>query len=302
MSVSAESGAIVRRRAWAKINLTLHVTTRRVDGYHELDSLIVFAGVGDELLISPAEGLSLEVNGPFAGALASEATADNLVMRAAAGLRARYGVTQGTQIRLTKNLPVAAGLGGGSADAAAALRGLSRLWGLEPPAAELTALAAELGADVPVCIAALPGFVSGIGEKIAPPPPLPPAWLVLVNPGVPLATAAVFAARQGGFSQAAVWHDAASSAPALAARLKERRNDLESPAIKLMPEIADVLGAIGATPECLLARMSGSGATCFGLYAHQAQASAAAAAIERDRPAWWVCAAPMLVDGPRDSD
>ncbi|MHA1153470.1 MAG: 4-(cytidine 5'-diphospho)-2-C-methyl-D-erythritol kinase [Alphaproteobacteria bacterium] len=283
---------LVRRTAWAKINLTLHLTGRRDDGYHELDSLIVFADIGDGLEIAPGPQISLEVTGPFAAALRT-ADSDNLVVAAARALAARYGVEAGARLRLDKQLPVAAGLGGGSADAAAALHGLVEFWGLDAPAAELNALAASLGADVPVCLAGRPSFVAGIGERIVPAPSPPPAWLVLANPGVPLSTAAVFAEFKGGFSKPARWREPISDLRAWAARLAACRNDLEGPALALVPEVREVLATLRDTAGCMLARMSGSGATCFGLYAVESPATAAARRMAATRPGWWVRAAPL---------
>ncbi len=302
--VSVEAaGPVLQRTAWAKINLTLHITGRRADGYHELDSLIVFAGLGDELRVAPGPDLALEIEGPFAPALgarrgrgASNAGGlENLVLGAARALGARFGVEAGARFGLIKRLPVAAGLGGGSADAAAALHALIELWDLDVPEPELYALAASIGADVPVCLAGRPSFIGGIGEKIVPAPPLPPAWLVLVNPGRPLSTAAVFAARTGDFSGPARWADPISDVRALAARLASRRNDLEAPALGLVPEIREVLATLRDSAGCMLARMSGSGATCFGLYAVEAAAVAAVRRIGTTRPGWWVRAAPLRV-------
>jgi 4-diphosphocytidyl-2-C-methyl-D-erythritol kinase len=286
----------VRCTAWAKINLTLHVTGRRDDGYHELDSLIVFAGIGDELEIAPAPRITCEVYGPFAPALPA-ASSSNLAVAAARALAARYGIESGARLRLDKQLPVAAGLGGGSADAAAAIRGLVNLWGIDAPAPALYALAASLGADVPVCLAGRPSFVGGIGERVVAAPALPPAWLVLVNPGIPLSTAAVFAARQGAFSAPARWREPISDLRALAARLASCRNDLEAPALALVPEVREVLATLRDTAGCMLARMSGSGATGFGLYAVEAAASAAARRIATTRPGWWVRTAPLRAAG-----
>lgn len=266
----------------AKINLHLHVVGRRDDGYHLLDSLVVFAGVGDRLSVSPAELLSLTVTGPFAGGLAAEA--DNLVLRAARGLADLAGVRASGAMVLEKNLPVASGIGGGSADAAAALRLMSRFWGVE---VDLAGLTRALGADVPVCLLGRPVRMSGIGEVLAPAPPLPEAGLVLVNPGVAVSTPAVFRARTGEFSEVAGfpnegWRNAAS----LAADLRAMRNDLETPARLLAPEIGEALAVLAAMPGCLLARMSGSGATCFGLLPSVEAARQAAEHIRR--PGWWV--------------
>jgi len=302
MAVRSSPFDTTRTRAWAKVNLTLHVTGRRPDGYHLLDSLIVFAGVGDEIEIAPAPDLTLTVDGPFAKALSGATTPRagagappaNLVMAAAECLRARFGVTAGAALRLHKHLPVAAGIGGGSADAAATLKGLVRLWGLNAADAEVAGLGATLGADVPVCLAGGACFVGGIGECVDPAPPLPPAWLVLVNPGVPLSTAAVFAARRGAYSKGIRWRHPISDPHALAARLAEGGNDLEDAARGLVPQLSEVLAALERAPGCLLARMSGSGATCFGLFAGPGAAKDAAARIDAAHPPWWVRAAPIL--------
>ncbi len=272
----------MREFAPAKINLHLHVVGRRDDGYHLLDSLVVFAGVGDWLSLSPAAELSLTVGGPFAAGLTAEA--DNLVLRAARRLAERAGVSPDGALLLEKNLPVASGIGGGSTDAAAALRLLCRNWAVAP---ELGALARGLGADVPVCLAARPALMSGTGEVLAPAPRLPAAGLVLVNPGVAVSTPAVFRARAGGFSAPARFPDAGwETAEDLADSLAATRNDLEQPARALAPVIGDVLAALAAAPGCLLARMSGSGATCFGLFASAAAAQVAAEAVRRN--GWWV--------------
>lgn len=301
MAATAAPG--LRRDAWAKVNLTLHITGRRADGYHELDSLIVFAGLGDRLEIEAAGELSLDLAGRFAADLkagmggaapGATDTPENLVLRAARALRSAYGVAGGARLRLEKRLPVAAGLGGGSADAAAALAGLAVLWGLEAGEADLSGLALALGADVPVCLSDRPSFVSGIGEIVASAPPLPPAWLVLANPGVPLATPAVFARWDGAFSRPLRWSDPIHEVTELAHRLAGGRNDLEAAARMLAPVVGEVLDALGATGDCLLARMSGSGASCAGLYPARAPAETAAKVLAERRPDWWVRAAPML--------
>jgi len=285
----------------AKLNLTLAVLGRRPDGYHELESLVVFAGYGDCLEALPAEGLSLDLEGPFAAALAGEG-GDNLVLRAARLLAEAAGVPAAARLLLTKRLPVAAGLGGGSADAAAALRALSRLWGLSLSEEELQGLGAALGADVPVCLYGRPALLRGRGERLEPAPPLPSAWLVLVNPGEALLTATVFRARAsanaGAFSAAAAWwRDRPADAAALADRLSGRGNDLQAAARRLSPAIDAVLAALAGTAGCLLGRMTGSGATCFGLYGEPAEAEAAAATLAAAHPGWWVRAAPLLLEG-----
>jgi 4-diphosphocytidyl-2-C-methyl-D-erythritol kinase len=264
----------------AKINLFLHVTGRRDDGYHLLDSLVVFAGAGDRLTAEPAASLSLELDGPFGAALAGEE--DNLVLRAARALAATAGIQAGARLRLTKNLPVASGIGGGSADAAAALRLLARLWQLPAPD---SGLALGLGADVPVCLAGRPARMQGIGERLLRAPTLPRFGLVLVNPGVAVSTPAVFRARRDGFHPPAALPDGWPDAAAMAADLALCANDLEAAAISLAPAVAEALAALAALPGALLARMSGSGATCFALFADPARAAAAAAEIAR--PGWW---------------
>jgi 4-diphosphocytidyl-2-C-methyl-D-erythritol kinase len=279
--------------ARAKVNLYLHVVGRRPDGYHLLDSLVVFADVGDRLTAAPAAGLTLAIDGPFAADLT--AGPENLVLRAALALRAALGPdTPGAAMALTKNLPVASGLGGGSADAAAALGLLSHLWGRLLPAGRLAELALSLGADLPVCLAGGPRFVGGIGEAMVPPPPLPPSWLVLANPLLPVATVAVFRARQGPFSAPGRWRHGPADAAGLASALADRGNDLAAAACGLVPAIGDVLDELAALPGCLIARVSGSGASCFGLFAEAAAARRAADALAARRPLWWIAAAPML--------
>ena len=279
-----QSGALPRLTVWApaKVNLSLLVTGRRADGYHLLDSLVVFGPAADRLHASPATELSLRIEGPFAAGLAAEP--DNLVLRAASALAAWGGRCAGAALVLEKNLPVASGIGGGSADAAAALRVLCKLWDLAPDEAALAALALPLGADVPVCVPSQPARMRGVGETLSPLPPLPACGLLLVNPGIALATADVFRVRSAPFSHPgelpAAWPDAA----ALTATLAALGNDLEAPAIAVAPVVGTVLSALRQLPGCLLARMSGSGATCFGLFADPAAARQAAARLPAE---WW---------------
>ena len=267
----------------AKINLALHVLGRRADGYHLLDSLVVFAAVGDVLMADAADDLTLTLTGPFAAALAGDA--DNLVLRAARLLTDAAGIVGRARLVLYKRLPVASGIGGGSADAAAALRLLSRLWRLDLPPADLAALALRLGADVPVCLAGRPARMGGVGERLTPVPTLPPCGLVLLNPGVAVATADVFRARTAAYSPPldlpSPWPDVAS----LAAGLAGMANDLEPPALALHPAIGTALAALRALPGCLLAGMSGSGATSWALFADPRAADGAAASLRR--PGWW---------------
>lgn len=280
----------VSEDAFAKINLTLRILGRREDGYHELRSLVSFARLGDRVTAAAADNFSLEVTGPFAKGLEGEA--DNLVLRAARALRGLTGVTAGAHLTLEKNLPVASGIGGGSADAAATLRALLRLWDVTPEETALAALAASLGADVPVCLFSSSALIWGIGEKIEP-LPLPRSWFVLVNPRFVLHTSAVF--RELG---APVLPEAPDAPPLPAfANLddvvrwaREEGNGLEAPAIGIASRIGEVRKAIAGTADCLLARMSGSGATCFGLYPSEEAAREAANIIAAAHPDWWVAA------------
>jgi 4-diphosphocytidyl-2-C-methyl-D-erythritol kinase len=285
---AAGAQTAVQELAPAKINLDLHVTGRRADGYHELDSLTAFAAFGDRLALHEHDRLELVLSGPFTGALAAEP--DNLVLRAARRLAACAGRAAAVRIMLEKRLPVAAGLGGGSADAAAALRGLNRLWRLGMTPAELAEIATGLGADVPVCLAGRTARMRGVGERVEPWDGMPPLPVLLVNPNLPLATAAVFGALEAiGESAGRPWPPP-READAFVEWLRAGANHLEPPAMRLLPQICDVLTGLAAQKSCTLARMSGSGATCFGLFATAASRDAAAAAIGRARPGWWLAA------------
>jgi len=278
---------MVDRRAPAKLNLYLHVVGRRADGYHLLDSLVAFADFGDRVSAVAAPSLTLSVVGPFAAELAGSASA-NLVWRAASLLAERAGIEPRAALTLEKNLPVASGIGGGSSDAAAALWALAELWGLDTGAGLFDGLAQALGADVPVCLFGRPAWLGGIGELVTPAPALPEIWVVLANPGSALATRAVFNARQGEFTTPARFQEAPRDAVQLAALLSRRRNDLAASAIALAPVIADVLAALESEPGTLIARMSGSGATCFALYAESVEARAASSRLRRAHPDWWI--------------
>ena len=276
----------------AKVNLFLHVGDKRADGYHNLLSLVVFADVGDRLSAAPADSLALKVTGPFPN---TGPTADNLVLKAARALGEWAGKhghkTKPVELTLEKNLPVASGIGGGSSDAAAALLMLAAHWGLPIAVDDLQALGLQLGADVPVCLRGAPTLVSGVGESLAPVHTLPPFALVLVNPRVEVPTAQVFKAldvRSGAFAPPLRdFKDARD----FAMYLDQTINDLGAPAKVIAPIIMRTEYALAATDGCLIARMSGSGATCFGLYASKAAADAAADAIARKHPEWWVKAA-----------
>ena len=278
----------------AKVNLFLHVTGRRADGYHDLDSLAVFPGAADQLTAEAAAALTLDLVGPFGAGLAGEP--DNLVLRAARALAARAGIQAGARLVLHKHLPVASGIGGGSADAAAALRVLSRLWDVSLPDADMHAIASRLGADVPVCLASLPARMAGVGVCLGPAPALPPLGMVLVNPRVAVSTPAVFQARTGPFSPLARLPQSWPDMDAMVAGLAETANDLEAPAARLCPEIAGVLAWLRAQPGCRLARMSGSGATCFGLFP-----PSASAAVARTAPADWWAWGGGFTDRPRNA-
>jgi 4-diphosphocytidyl-2-C-methyl-D-erythritol kinase len=274
----------------AKVNLTLRVLGRRPDGYHDLESLVAFARVGDRLDFAPGGALALDVRGPYAAAAGN--LADNLVLKAARELQRLIGGLVLGRFALAKELPVAAGLGGGSADAAAALRLIARANGLAPDDPRLLAAARATGADVPVCLDPRPRVMRGVGELLSAPLDLPPLPAVLVNPGVPLATKDVFAAFAAAPPASATAFNATqaslASVEAVLAALADGRNDLEPAAIALCPAVADVLAALAATPGCRLARMSGSGATCFGLYPGEPAAEAAARSIEAAHRGWWV--------------
>ena len=273
-------------KAPAKVNLTLRVLGRRADGYHELESLVAFAGVGDALTFAPGAALALTVSGPTAPAAGD--SADNLVLKAARALAERTaGLTLG-RFALSKRLPVAAGLGGGSADAAAALRLLARANGIALDDPRLMQAAQATGADVPVCLDPRPRLMCGVGDVLSAPLDLPRLFAVLINPGVAVSTREVFAA----LNQPPAAPPAPAGAPpapsALLAEIASGRNDLEQPAIELEPVIADVLSVINKLPGCRLARMSGSGATCFGLFATNVAATAAARTVRVGYPQWWV--------------
>lgn len=271
----------MQERAYAKINLALHVRSRAPDGYHDIETVFAFAEDGDLLEVAAADELTLDITGTFASALGSPS--DNLALRAASALRDRFGVTQGAALTLEKRLPVAAGIGGGSADAAAAIRLLVRHWGIDAADADLLDLAASLGADVPACLLSNVARGSGRGDVLAleDGSGLAGTPLLLVNPAVPLSTAEVFAAWDG------VDRGALPTASPLAVAA-EGRNDLEAPAIRLVPEIADVLAELGRAEGAFVHRMSGSGATCFALFEDIEPRDATARVITDRHPGWWL--------------
>lgn len=278
----------------AKINLALHVTGRRPDGYHDLESLVVFAALSDELRASTAKTDKLTLKGPFASALTSGQS--NLVRKAMSAFRNRWpdAVGHGVAITLTKNLPIAAGIGGGSADAAAALRLMAHLSDEPIDPAALAAVAKELGADVPVCMVSRPCLVKGIGEIIKPFTRFPNCHVVLVNPLIPITTSDIFRRleRRDNPGLPALG-DPLEHTAMLALWLEETRNDLEGPAVAFAPIIGEITTKLHQTPGCIAARMSGSGATVFGLYGSSAEAYQAARDIREVWPDFWVAAAPV---------
>lgn len=281
---------LVSEQAHAKINLALHVMGRRADGYHELDSIVAFAGVADVLTIAPADSVSLDITGPFAGDLPRDGT--NTVLSAWRLLdgfsRQRGAELTPVNFRLEKNLPIASGIGGGSADAAAALRGLIRLFEISVSEPDLSELALQLGADVPVCLLQKSSRMRGVGEIIEPIEIDLPEGIVLVNPRIPASTSKVFDSLNlqcGQSFGAAIGsvHD-----------IESWRNDLTAPAVSLVPEITEVIGNLIFQPDIACSRMSGSGATCFGLFASLEKAQIAADAIAEKNPHWWVAATTLL--------
>ncbi|MFM9828923.1 MAG: 4-(cytidine 5'-diphospho)-2-C-methyl-D-erythritol kinase [Sphingomonas sp.] len=269
---------MIVERAPAKINLALHVRARRPDGYHELETLFAFLADGDTISLERAAAPSFRLTGPFGSALAAER--DNLVQRAVDAFAGAFGDPGPLAITLDKQLPIASGIGGGSADAAATLRALARLMGVAVDE-RLYAIAEGLGADVPACLLGKSAIGLGKGEQLAPLAGLADTPVLLVNPGVPVSTGAVFKAWDG--------QDLGPlpTAGTLLDRARNARNDLEPPALALAPEIADVLAALGAAPGVLLSRMSGSGATCFALFSNREAQAMAAATIAAGHPGWW---------------
>ncbi|MDJ0685881.1 MAG: 4-(cytidine 5'-diphospho)-2-C-methyl-D-erythritol kinase [Alphaproteobacteria bacterium] len=279
-----------------KLNLYLHVTGRREDGYHLVDTLIAFCAFGDRVTATPADTLTLDATGPFADDLPPGDS--NLALRAVKRLKQASQALTGAHIQLEKFIPPAAGVGGGSTDAASAMLAVNKIWGDQAlDEAVLYEAARGLGADLPVCLYRRPAFASGIGQDLVAAPILPEAGVLLVNPRVRLSTPSVFGARDGGFQPESADPSVKLSTVAdLTAYLQERGNDLTDAAIKLCPAIEDILEALAATPGCRLARMSGSGATCFGLYDTQADAEAAAAHL--DAPFWWIQPTRLAIPAP----
>lgn len=276
----------------AKLNLFLHVGSRGTNGLHALESLVVFTAFGDQLRLAPSDGFALVRTGPYAAGL-PEHPALELTARAVDGLARICGRSPDFTITLEKNIPVAAGLGGGSADAAAAIRLVCREWGIDPADARLPALAMELGADVPMCLYSRPAWIAGAGERVEPIPNCADLHLLLVNPHVPLSTAQVFAAYTPGDAGDAGAGIAGASvdlgtSDALGAFVELQRNDLAAPAQQLCPVIADMLERLADLHDCRLARMSGSGPTCFAVFDNADACARAARDLGAEHPDWWV--------------
>lgn len=275
----------------AKLNLYLHVTGRQANGFHDLDSLAVFAGVGDAIRVESAQRLSLAIEGPQAAGLAQEPVESNLAYKAALALAEKLNRKPDAAITLTKNLPIASGIGGGSSDAAATLRALARQWGMNPNDPALADIAAKLGQDVLVCLTAQTCMMTANGVAPVKQGLIPHTDIVLVNPNKALPTPAVFKnfrEQADPFSPHAPPVAKFADAKALAQAMATLNNDLTAPALRLMPEIEDMLLAISKTENCLLSRMSGSGATCFGIYPDRSSAKNAANALFTARPNWWI--------------
>jgi 4-diphosphocytidyl-2-C-methyl-D-erythritol kinase len=273
----------------AKINLYLHVTAKRNDGYHLIESLVAFVNCGDQISVVPSGELKLTIEGQFSGDLSPNS--DNLAIKAALMLAKFAGIKATGDITLTKNLPVASGIGGGSADAAATLCALIELWNISISTRNLFALAEKLGADVPVCLKGVPSIITGIGDEIIPAPKLPKLWLVLVNPNISVSTANVFSKHQEKFSLTQPFTAKSQSVEKLANVLSNYRNDLTTAAKLVAPIIKEVLEVAEATENQLLTRLSGSGATCFSLFKTKNAADTAVKQLLTKHPLWWIKAA-----------
>jgi 4-diphosphocytidyl-2-C-methyl-D-erythritol kinase len=276
----------------AKINLFLHITGKRPDGYHLLQSVVVFANVGDRLTFSRHDSLFIDVAGRFAGDVC--APRDNLIYKAAQALGENYKIAPTGQILLEKNLPVASGMGGGSSDAATTLKGLAQLWGLPEEFDRMQKIAGTLGADVPACLMRRPVWMEGVGEKMMRLPDMPDMHMVLVNPAVATPTPEVFRQFRAKFSPPIQFIGRRKTMGEWIADLKLYRNDLTEAAIAVSPEIKTALQSIAETQGCQIARLSGSGATCFGIYETPTAAHAAVNKLRQQHPEWWITPAGLL--------
>ena len=277
----------------AKINLYLHVTGRLDNGYHLLDSLVAFADIGDEISIEPAHEFRFSIEGPYANAFGPKdrdhsPDSSNLVVQAVWHLARAAQKIPNVRIRLTKNLPLASGIGGGSSDAAAVIWGLLEWWKIPKQTRYVQGIMARLGADVPVCLNCRPARVRGIGDILDPAPGLAEIPVVLVNPGRPCMTGEAFSRFAGKFRAPVAFPGGLEKTEVLVSFLKQQDNDLFKPALDMVPEIGNVLSALNTEEGCMFTRMSGSGATCFGLFENEVLALKAAQDIARDNPDWWV--------------
>lgn len=274
----------------AKVNLYLHVTGKRSDGYHLLDSLFAFTKTGDRLFFKKSEKTCLEITGEFSPLLAGTEPADNLILKALSCLEKEAGRSLPTEIILEKNLPIAAGIGGGSADAATALEGIVRLYDLPFSISDLEKIALSIGADVPACLYKKPLSVAGIGEEISEAPSFPACSILLVNPRKPLSTPAVFKAYRPDFTSPDPLCTPCATQTDFIAAMGARKNDLTEAAIACLPDIQEVLDGLASARGCLLARMSGSGATCFGLFDTEESCQEALSYLKHKRPDDWYMA------------
>ena len=284
----------------AKINLYLHVLNKLDTGYHTLDSLVIFSDFSDQVDVWPSNQIELEIKGPFATALTNGS--QNIVLRAAKELQAYLGVSFGAKIVLNKKIPVAAGLGGGSSDAAATIKALLKLWRVDFEKRDISVMALELGADVPVCLFSQPSFVGGVGEKIYPILSFPPVHIVLINPRIEVPTGQIFSNYKGPFNQSARFEIAPKTAEELVRFLKDKgSNDLVKPAIEIAPEIEMALNFLNSDVNCKFANMSGSGATCFGIYLNFFHANEAFKKCKKAYPNWWAVSTKLVHNKKYDS-
>ncbi len=289
---------MITELARPKVNLSLKVVGRRSDGYHLLDSLVVFPKGGDRLSFKAVDDLTLSVSGE--GAEDLEGTEDNLVYRVARYLKEEFNVQNGALIHLEKNLPVASGIGGGSADAAATLRGLNKLWGLGLSFQKLEEIGLQFGADIPVCIESQARYMRGVGEELSDPVKLPDFHILMVNPRKSVSTPEIFRALnypKGTRENPPPELSDNLSAQEMAKALKTLTNDLQAPAESLTPEITDILHFLSVEDACLFHRMSGSGATCFGLFKNAAEGQQALQRQKSEHPHWWAELMPVTSEG-----
>lgn len=277
----------------AKLNLFLHITKRLSNGYHALDSLVAFADIGDIITIESAPSFSFHVKGPFADSFKEEECSaflngENLVIKAARSLSQVADHSLNIKITLTKNLPLSSGLGGGSSDAAATIWGLQELWNLPHDADYIIPLMTKLGADVPVCLNCRPTIMQGVGDILLPAPTMPEIPLLLINPMISCATQDIFLHHNGTFKKKTSLPKSFNSVFDLAETLRTLENDLFEPALNLIPKIGNVINALNAQEHCLFSRMSGSGASCFGLFETIEHAENTAEKISAENPDWWV--------------